>query len=304
MNDYILKVSGLTKCYNTAKALDNVTMTIEKGKIYGFIGQNGAGKTTTIRMLTGLAHPTDGVIEIFGKTSKKDLEKARKKIGTLVEKPILHEAFTARENLAMQSILFGQKNKQYIEGLLGKVGLADVQKKKVKDFSLGMKQRLGIAMAMVQEPEILILDEPVNGLDPMGMVDVRELLKALNKEYGITIMISSHILAELYQLATDYIIINNGKIIEQLTLSELDLKCKKHIYIETDEIEKAEHVIKNILNTDNYIIDDQMIRLYDCQEDCKKVAKAFFDERVLLTTFKMVGENLEEYFMELLGGNS
>ena len=303
MSECILKVNNLTKFYNNVKVLDGVSFTIEQGKIYGFIGENGAGKTTTIRILAGLSEATEGEIEILGMVERKQLEAVRRKIGILVEKPILYDTLSAADNMNMQCILYGQKNTDIVLQLLEKVGLTNVKKKKVKDFSLGMKQRLGIAMAMVQEPKLLILDEPVNGLDPLGMVDIRELLKSLNKEYGITIIISSHILTELYQLATDYIIINKGKIVELLTLEELNDKCRKHIIIETDEALKATEIIRRKLETENYkIVSENTIKLYDCIDDVKNVAKVLFDGGILVTRFTVVGENLEEYYIDLLGG--
>ncbi|MCB2343081.1 ABC transporter ATP-binding protein [Clostridium estertheticum] len=303
MSEYILKVTNLTKFYNNVKVLDEVSFTIEQGKIYGFIGENGAGKTTTIRILAGLSEATQGKIEILGQTEKKQLEAVRKNIGILVEKPILYDTLSAAENMNMQCILYGQKNTTIVPQLLEKVGLTNVKKKKVKDFSLGMKQRLGIAMAMVQEPKLLILDEPVNGLDPLGMVEIRELLKSLNKEYGITIIISSHILTQLYQLATDYIIIHKGKIVELRTLEELNDKCRKHIHIETDEALKAIEIIRMKLGTENYeIVSENTIKLYDCMDDVKNVAKILFDGGILVTRFTLVGQNLEEYYIDLFGG--
>jgi len=303
VSECILKVNKLTKCYNNVKVLDGVSFAIERGKIYGFIGENGAGKTTAIRILAGLSAADQGEIEILGQSESKQLEVTRIKIGIIVEKPILYDSLSAADNMNMQCILYGQKNADILPQLLEKVGLANVKKKKVKDFSLGMKQRLGIAMALVQEPKLLILDEPVNGLDPMGMVDIRELLKSLNKEYGITVIISSHILTELYQLATDYIIIHKGKIMELLTVEELNDKCRKHIHIETDEVEKAAEIIRRKLKTENYKTESEnTIELYDCIDDVKNVAKILFDGGVLVTGFTVIGENLEEYYIDLLGG--
>lgn len=229
MSNTILKVNHLTKTYGTKTALQDVSFTVEKGKIYGFIGENGAGKTTTIRAITGLTTVPTGTVELFGASDQKGLEKARRKMGCLVERPILSLNKTAFENLRMQQCLFGQKDPDKIEKLLERVGLGDVKHKKVKDFSLGMKQRLGIAQALINSPELLILDEPVNGLDPMGMVDVRELLRSLCEDDGITILISSHILAELYQLVTDYIIISHGQILETISKKALDEKHEKSL---------------------------------------------------------------------------
>ena len=224
MGNIILKIDNLTKRYKDKVVLDHVSFEIEKGKIYGFIGENGAGKTTTIRSITGLTSIDEGSVELFGQSTSKGLEQARKKMGCLVERPILSLNETAFYNLKMQQILFGQNDDEKINKLLERVGLGDVKNKKVKDFSLGMKQRLGIAVSLINNPELIILDEPVNGLDPMGMVEVRNLLKSLCAEDGITIIISSHILAELYQLVTDYIIISHGKIIDTLSKQVLDEK--------------------------------------------------------------------------------
>jgi ABC-2 type transport system ATP-binding protein len=302
MSECILRVNNLTKYYHNEKALDGVSFTIEQGKIYGFIGENGAGKTTTIRILAGLSEASEGEIEILGQTDRKQLKTVRRKIGILVEKPILYDTLSATQNMNMQCILYGKNNTSIVPRLLDRVGLSDAKKKKVTNFSLGMKQRLGIAMAMVQEPEILILDEPVNGLDPMGMVDIRELLKSLNKEEGMTIIVSSHILTELYQLATDYIIIHEGKIMELLTLEELNDKCRKHIHIETDEVLKASEALRRRLETENYEVSERTIKLYACVDDVENVAKILFDEGILVTRLTLVGENLEEYYIDLLGG--
>lgn len=235
----VLKVDGLTKKFKNFTAVSNTSFELEKGKIYGFIGQNGAGKTTIIRMLAGVSIPTGGKIELFGKSDKEGLSEGRSRIGTIVESPSLYTKLTARQNLEIQKILYNINNDQLVEELLDLVGLDDWGDRKVKDFSLGMRQRLAIAMALVNAPELLILDEPINGLDPMGIVEIRNLLLKLNKEKEMTILISSHILSELYQLATDYIIINRGIIVDKLSLQELDVKCKRAVVLEVEDMEKA-----------------------------------------------------------------
>lgn len=299
MSNIILKIDQLTKKYKDKIALDHVSFEIEKGKIYGFIGENGAGKTTTIRSITGLTTIDEGTVELFGRSDQKGLEQARKQMGCLVESPILSLNNTAFENLKMQQILFGQKDDKKIGTLLERVGLGDVKNKKVKDFSLGMKQRLGIAIALINNPELLILDEPVNGLDPMGMVEVRNLLKSLCEEDGITIIISSHILAELYQLVTDYIIISHGKIIDTLSKKELDAKCTSYVMLETAEMEKAvkvleKHSIKQVEAVGHVIkIQDEVSK--------EQVAAWMFEEGILLTLLMKYEKSLEEYYMELLG---
>lgn len=298
MKNVILKISNITKKYKDKVALDNVSFEIEKGKIYGFIGENGAGKTTTIRAITGLTEVDEGTIELFGKSDKKGLEQARKKMGCLVERPILSLNDTAFNNLKMQQILFGQNDNEKIERLLERVGLSNVKNKKVKDFSLGMKQRLGIAISLINNPELLILDEPVNGLDPMGMVAVRKLLRSLCEEDGITIIISSHILAELYQLVTDYVIISHGRIVDTLSKEKLDEKCSSYVIIETKEINKAIKVLEK--NNIKFIeTKENKIKIYD-DIDKEKIANWMFDEKILLTLIMKYEKSLEEYYMELL----
>lgn len=299
MKDVILRINNLTKKYKDKVALDHVSFEIEKGKIYGFIGENGAGKTTTIRSITGLTTIDEGSIELFGRSTQKGLEQARKKMGCLVERPILSLNETAFYNLKMQQVLFGQNDDEKIDKLLERVGLGDVKRKKVKDFSLGMKQRLGIAISLINSPELLILDEPVNGLDPMGMVEIRKLLSSLCEEDGITIIISSHILAELYQLVTDYIIISHGKIIDTLSKKELDDKCTSYVMIETKEIEKSVKVLEQH-NINHVEITENVIKILD-DVSREQVAKWMFEEGILLTLIMKYEKSLEEYYMELLG---
>jgi len=299
--DTILRVKDLTKRYGTKTALDNVNFSIKRGRIYGFIGENGAGKTTTIRAITGLSGTEKGNIELFGSTSEEGIQKGRRKIGYLVENPILSMNDTAEENLRMQMLLYGKRDEAKIKRLLKRVGLENTGRKTAKDFSLGMKQRLGIAMALINDPELLILDEPVNGLDPMGMIAVRELLRSLNEEDGITIVISSHILAELYQLVTDYVIISHGKIIEEITKEELDNKCSSYIMIETEETEKAVEV----LGSNGYKdleLEGSLIKIHDKVEQ-RQAAKLLFDAGVFLSQITRYEKSLEDHYIELLGRN-
>lgn len=295
----ILKVNGLTKKYGSKTALNNVTFSVEKGRIYGFIGENGAGKTTAIRAITGLSESPEGKIELFGTGDKKGLIKARRKMGYLVENPIISMNDTAEGNLRMQQLLYGNKDETKIRKILERVGLADTGSKKAKDFSLGMRQRLGIALALVNDPEILILDEPVNGLDPMGMVAVRELLKSLCNEDGITIVISSHILAELYQLVTDYIIISHGEIIEQISKEELDRKCSSYIIIETEQTQKAIEVLEGC-GLKDVELDGDKIKIHDNIEQ-KQVALIMFNASIILTQITRYEKSLEDHYIELLG---
>ena len=299
MNETILKISNLTKTYGAKTVLNNVSFEIEKGKIYGFIGENGAGKTTAIRAITGLSPIDNGSVELFGKNDKKGLIEGRKKLGCLVEKPILELNKTARQNLMSSQLLYGNNDDDKIDKVLKRVGLGDVKNKKVGNFSLGMKQRLGIAQALINNPEILILDEPVNGLDPMGMVDVRELLISLCRDDGITIVVSSHILAELYQLATDYIVISHGRIISTFSKCDLDDLCTTHIVMETECNDTALEILaaNGISNVDN---GEGAIRIFD-SVDTKTVAKLMHDHNMLVTHLAKHERSLEEYYIELLG---
>lgn len=302
--DILVKTRKLTKKYKNNIVLDNINIKLERGKIYALIGQNGAGKTSLLRILTGLSFKTSGQVELFSKIGEKELEKQRKRIGSLIEGPKLYDSMDAYENLETERICRGIPNKENINNVLKLVGLKDVRRKKIKNFSLGMKQRLGIAMALLNNPELLILDEPTNGLDPMGIVEIRDLIKKLNEEIGITIIISSHLLLELYQLATNYIIINEGKILEDMTLNELDEKCKKHISINVDDVPLAVTIIEDQLNTSNFVImKDGTIKLYDYLDDIKRVSYKLSKGNVLITQISIKGESLEEYFIQLIGGN-
>ena len=299
MTETIMRINNLTKSYGAKTVLDNVSFEIRKGKIYGFIGENGAGKTTAIRAITGLSPIDQGSIELFGKSDKNGLVEARRKIGCLVEKPILELNKTARANLISAQLLYGNNDSAKIDKVLQRVGLGDVKNKKVGDFSLGMKQRLGIAMALINNPEMLILDEPVNGLDPMGMVDVRELLISLCRDDGITIVISSHILAELYQLATDYIIISHGRIISTFSKNALDNLCTTHIVMNTECNDTALEILaaNGMSGVDN---DEGTIMIFD-NVDTRDVAKLMHDHNLLVTHLAKHERTLEEYYIELLG---
>jgi len=305
MESIVMEAKGITKKYRQTLALDNVALKLEKGKIYGFIGQNGAGKTTLIRLITGLAFPTGGELSLWGKTGEKELQEQRKRIGSLIEGPALYTNMTAYQNMEVQRIQRGIPDKSIIDKTLKIVGLADTGKKKVRNFSLGMKQRLGIAIALLNTPEFLILDEPINGLDPAGIKEIRNLIKTLNKEYGMTILISSHILEELYNTATDFILIDKGHIIEELSEAELNEKCKQHVEIKTMDPQKAIMVLENKLNTDNFkVMPDNTIQLYDHLDDLETIAAAMAEEKVLVTGLAVTGDTLEDYFLNKIGGAS
>ena len=305
MIKYILKTDNLTKSYHGANALNDVSVTLEAGKIYGLIGQNGAGKTTLMRLVAGLSFPSSGSIALFGGTGEKALQLERKRIGCMIEYPSLVPNMTAKENLKFHRIMRGIPGEDVENELLEFVGLADTGKKKAKNFSLGMKQRLGIAVALLGNPELLILDEPINGLDPLGVVEIRNLLKKLCEERQMTILISSHNLPELYQTATDYIIIHKGEIKQRLTLAQLEERCKHHLLINCMQPEKLVSVLEMRLNTQSFkVMPDKSVKLYDYLDEKEKVARALFEEGIIVTNFSSEGDTLEDYFISIVGGGS
>lgn len=301
MSEVVLKTYNLSKKYKETMAVDKVSMTIKKGQIYGFIGQNGAGKTTIIRLITGLAHKTDGEIELFGQTD--NLDESRESIGSLVESPAFYGNMTARENLEISRLVRGIGSKDSVDKVLELVNLKDTGKKKVKNFSLGMKQRLGIANALLGNPKFIILDEPINGLDPMSIVEIRELIKKLNNELGMTILISSHILGELSELATNYGIISHGKLIEEFTAKELREKCRQYIEIIVDDSKKATVLLEEKLGITNYeVINDNMIKVYEKLDETGKINTMLSLNNVEVKKILLKGQNLEEYFVSVVGG--
>lgn len=303
MGSIILEAQSLTKEYKHTMALDHINLQIEKGKIYGFIGKNGAGKTTFLRLITGLAFPTSGTLTMWGKSGTAALQEQRKRIGCMIETPALFPTMTAYQNMEVQRIQRGIPDKTVIEKTLALVGLKDTGRKSVRNFSLGMRQRLGIAIALLNTPEFLILDEPINGLDPAGIVETRNLLKSLNKEYGMTILVSSHILEELYQTASEFILIDGGKIIEEISENELNERCKRHIAIKTTDVQKAMLILEEKLHTDNFkLMPDNTIRLYDYLNDMEKVATVLADAHILVTGLSISGDTLEDYFLGKIGG--
>lgn len=303
MSEYVLKSHHVTKVYKTDYALNRVNLSIRKGAIYGFIGQNGAGKSTFIRIVSGLALPTGGSIELFGKKDAQDLSEARKRIGSIIESPALYPNMTARENLETHRLLRGIPGKACIEKTLTLVGLQDTGRKKAKNFSLGMKQRLGLAIALLGDPEFLILDEPTNGLDPMGVVEMRELLKRLNRENGITILISSHILSELHLLATHFGIIHKGELLEQLSAKDLNEKCQHYLHIKVNDPGKAAAVIEGELAASEFeVMPDGTIKLYRYVDTPGKVSVALTAADLVIEQFMPMGEDLETYFTSRIGG--
>ena len=303
MKKVVLKIYNITKKYGEQLAVDNVNMTIKKGDIYGFIGQNGAGKTTLIRLITGLIHKSGGEIELLGANEENELNKARTMVGSLIETPSFYTNMTARENLEVSRLVRNIPGKKCIDEVLELVGLKDVEKKKVKNFSLGMRQRLGIANALMGNPKLLILDEPINGLDPMGIVEIRELLKKINKEKDMTILISSHILSELSELATTYGIISNGKLIEEITAKQLSEKCRQYIDLRVDDTARAVILLERELGISDYeVLEDSNIKVFTNLDNVGEINSLLSRSGIIVESISVKGENLEEYFMNKVGG--
>lgn len=297
--EYILKTENLTKVYGKTKVVNAVSMHVKKGDIYGFIGKNGAGKTTFMRMITGMAAPTGGEIELFG---KNDLEKQRKRIGSLIENPGIYPNMTARENLEVVRRSFGITDKNAVDEMLEFVGLGGTDKKKVKNFSMGMKQRLGIAISLFRNPDFLILDEPINGLDPAGIKEIRDLLLKLNTERKITILISSHILGELSKVATRYGIIRDGSLVEEFEAGELNEKCRRCQKLSVDNLELAVTILEEKLHITEYDVPEPgILRIFEHLDENGKINKELVLGGVELKESYLTGQDLEAYFMERLG---
>ena len=298
----VLRTQNLTKRYGGTAAVDDVSLTIEKGEIFGLIGQNGAGKTTLMRLVTSLTRPDSGSIELFGQESEAGLSAARARMGCVVEMSALYPNMTAVQNLEYYRKQRGIPNKNIVEKSLELVGLTDTGKKKYKNFSLGMKQRLGLALSVLSNPDFLILDEPVNGLDPMGIVEIRGLMKNLN-ERGITILISSHILAEISQVATKYAIIHKGRIVKSLTQEQLREECKRALAVTVDDAKRAAVVLETNLNIRDYKqVGTNELRLYEFLDNPSEVSFCLNRNGVRVSSLQEVGDSLEDYFAKTIGG--
>ena len=295
----VVRTMSLSKKYQGKNAVDHVTMTVKQGAIYGFIGRNGAGKSTTLKMLCGLAKPTSGDIQIFGTTLQNTV--TRKRIGMLIEQAGIYPNFTAYENMKLKANYLGVIDPDLkIRELLALFHLEEQKKKKIKQFSMGMKQRLGIAMALLGNPDLLILDEPINGLDPEGILEIRQMLKRFNEENRITMIISSHILGELSKIATDYGIIKDGKLIEQISAKELEAKCNDYIHLKTPDPKKAVVALEEKLGIRHYEIrPDGEIRIY---ERNNQISKVLLEQGIVVEELFRHQQDLERYFLELMGG--
>ena len=300
--EYVLTTSSLEKRYRHFRALSGLTMHVPKGAIYGFVGKNGAGKTTLIRIICGLQEPTSGGYALYGVSNRQtpELLKARHRIGAVVETPSLYLDMTAEDNLKQQYQVLGLPSFSDIPELLKLVGLSDTGKKKAKHFSLGMRQRIGIAVALADNPDFLILDEPINGLDPQGIIEIRELLLRLNHERQITLLISSHILDELSRLATHYGFIDDGRIVKEISAHDLETACRKCVYIEVSDVKALARVLDE-RHFEYHILSDQSANIFGTI-GVSKLAKALEQENCEIFSMRDQGETLESYYINLIGG--
>jgi ABC-2 type transport system ATP-binding protein len=299
MEDYLLVTKDLTKIYKETTAADRVNIHIKKGSIYGLIGKNGAGKTTIMKMIAGLAKPTSGSFEYTGFNCTEN--EAFSRIGALIEAPAIDPNLTGFDNIRIKCLAFGIGDKKYINDLLELVGLSASWKKKAGKYSLGQKQRLGIALALVGDPDFLILDEPINGLDPQGIAEVREMFNKLNQERKITILISSHILEELSKIATDYAIIDGGRIVEESTNKELKEKCRDKIAIKTGDVAKAIPVIDGLGFKDYSVVNDKTIHVFDRLTDITVLNMELAKAMIPVESIGIESSDLEEYFLKVTG---
>lgn len=303
MSQQVLATCGLTKKYGGKTVVDGVGLSLEKGQIYGLVGRNGAGKTTIIRMLTGQTVPTSGEVELLGETTGKGLSAARVRTGAMVETPSFYPYLTGAENLEYYRRQRGIPGGDCVARAMDMVGLADVGKKKFKQFSLGMKQRLGLALALMNQPDLLLLDEPINGLDPEGIVEFRNLLLELNRQREVTILISSHILSELSNVSTHYGFLDRGHMLEQISAAGLREKCRACLQLTTGDSAKAALILEQKLETRDFeILPGNVIRLYALLDRPQVVIASLVEGGAGLYAAESKNADLEDYFLGLIGG--
>ena len=299
--EYVLTTSALSKKYGKFKALNDLTMHIPKGAIYGFVGRNGAGKTTLIRLICGLQEPTSGGYTIYGiENTNRQISKSRRRMGAVVETPSVYLNMTAEDNLKQQCLTLGIPTYDFIPEILKLVGLENAGKKRVRNFSLGMKQRLGIAVALIGNPDFLVLDEPINGLDPQGIIEIRELILKLNREHQITVLISSHILDELSKLATHYGFIDKGHLVKEISAQELESACKRCIFVEVTDTKALARVL-DAQGLNYEIVSETKATIYEKINLSQLVLNLSKENCELLTSHER-DESLENYFINLVGG--
>ena len=300
---YIVRTRHVTKSFQGKDVVSDVSMNIRKGEIYGFLGPNGAGKTTLMKMITNLVKPSSGEIEIFGQKLANSSFDILKRMGSIIEYPVFYDKLTALENLELHCEYMGHTDKRAIHEALELVNLQYIDRKAVQHFSLGMKQRLGIARAMITKPELLILDEPINGLDPMGIKEMRDIFKTLSERYGITLLISSHILGEIEQIADTVGVITGGKLVEEVSMDTIRQRNTDYIELVTSDCRKASHVLEHTLRHFDYkAVDGRTIRIYKPNLVPSDILRALVMEGVDIDSFSKQTGSLEHYFIELIQG--
>ena len=297
----VIQTMGLSKRYKNRWAVDHLDLQVEQGDIYGFIGRNGAGKSTTLKLLCGLARPTRGEILLFGKPVRDPV--ARRRVGALIEHPGLYPDLSGRENLRLYAGLLGLDSpERQTDEVMEIMGLSPGEKKPVRHYSMGMKQRLGVGLALLGGPDLLLLDEPINGLDPEGIRQMRDLLLRLNRERGLTILISSHILGELSKIATRYGIIQQGRLVEQLTAGELEQKCTDYLHIKADQPQKAAALLEQQLHLTRWEMRPEgELRIYEAA-DARAVGQLLAQAGIAVEEMGLHRQDLEGYFLEKMGG--
>ena len=297
---YLLQTNHLTKIIGGKELVSDVNIHLRKGEIYGFLGPNGAGKTSVMKMLTNLWKPTEGAIELFGETLQKDSYEVLKRMGSIIEFPVFYERMSGRENLQLHCEYMGYYEKGCVEKALELLSLSDAANKPVKKYSLGMKQRLGIARAVLSRPELSILDEPANGLDPSGMKQIRELFKMLCKEYGITLMISTHILSEIESIADTVGVISRGKLLEEISMKDIRERNLAYIELSVENTRKTAYILTEQLGFGNFkIMDERNIRIYEEGAVTGKITNALAMHGVEVNAIGKKTETLEDYFLKM-----
>ena len=303
MSKYVIETKNLTKQYGTQKSVADLNIHVRQGRIYGLLGRNGAGKTTTMKMLLGLTQPTSGEVTIWGKPLRTNEKKLLPRIGCLIESPGFYQNLTATENLRIFATLRGVPNRNAIKNALDLVGLPYKDKKLFSQYSLGMKQRLAIALAIMHDPELLVLDEPINGLDPIGIAEVRSFIRDLCTERGKTILISSHILSEIALLADDIGIIDHGALLEEESLAELEAKSSRHIRFTVSSTTQAARILERNFHETQFIIqDDYKMRLHNLDISVGEIVTAFVENGLTVSEAYVCEESLEDYFKRVTGG--
>ena len=300
----VIKTYNLSKKYGNYDALLDVSINVRQGDIYGLVGNNGAGKTTLLRILAGQSYATSGNFEIFSTSNEKELNEIRKHIGSIIESPNFYPNLTVEKNMEYYRIQRGIPGKDKVDKALKEMNLYNAKKKKFSQLSLGMKQRLGLALAIMTEPELLILDEPINGLDPSGIIEIRNLLLKLNKEKNITILVSSHILTELSNIATCYGFLNKGRLVKEISAKELNEKCKSYLEIKVTNANKLTALLEERLGYSDYkVLPGEVIQLFDENRDSQKISELIVKNGIGLIYLEEKSINLENYYMSLIGGN-